>query len=62
MGEKTKTLTVTNIDPQEHLYFSIACKREGVTASEVIRLFIRNYGESERRREEWISDEKTTAI
>jgi len=51
MNEDTKTLSVSGIDEQVKKDFRIACMRNDMTVSDVIREFMRNYIEAETWRD-----------
>lgn len=47
-NEKTISITIKGIDPEDYRYFKIACARENVTTKQAIINLIREFGASER--------------
>ena len=45
-----------NVSKEDHKFFAIACKRRVLTIADVIRQFVRDYGQTERGKE--IKNEK----
>jgi len=48
-GGENKIIHV-NVNKEDHKYFAIACKRQVLTIADVIRRFVRDYGQAERER------------
>lgn len=46
-----KKIIHVNVDRTDHKYFAIACKRQVLTIADVIRQFVRDYGQTEREKE-----------
>ena len=49
-GNENKIIHV-NVNKEDHKYFAIACKRQVLTIADVIRQFVRDYGQAEREKE-----------
>ena len=47
-NEKTISITIKGIDPEDYRYFKIACARENVTTKQAIINLIREFGTTER--------------
>jgi len=45
-----KKIIHVEINKEDHKYFAIACKRQVLTIADVIRRFVRDYGQAERER------------
>ena len=46
--QKTISITIKGIDPEDYRYFKIACARENVTTKQAIINLIREFGATER--------------